>query len=84
LGKGKNLTPPNPQFPQAIVTQLQNLGFTINTYVGIIWVFHDYLTQDTLKESGENELFELEYQHCRLSGFREMGRYVHLLARREN
>lgn len=81
LGKGSKLTPPNPQYPHEVVAQLEQWGFTISTHTGIR-IFHDYLVQSTLEQSEDSELFELEYRYCRTPTFRDMGRYVHLLARR--
>ncbi len=81
LGKGKKLTPPNPQFPHEVVAHLEQLGFTVKTHTGIR-VFHDYLAEENLAKSDESELFELEYKHCRLPTFRDMGRYIHVLAQR--
>ncbi len=80
LGKGKRLTPPNPQYPHEIVEQLQQWGFTITAHTGVR-VFHDYLAKDALEQSDKAELFELEYRYCRIPTYRDMGRYVHLLAR---
>jgi S-adenosylmethionine-dependent methyltransferase len=82
LGKGKRLTPPNPQYPHEIVDQLQQWGFTITAHTGIR-VFHDYLAKDALEQSDKSELFELEYNYCRMPTYRDMGRYVHLLARQD-
>jgi S-adenosylmethionine-dependent methyltransferase len=81
MGKGSKLTPPNPQYPHEIVQYLQNLGFTITAHTGIR-VFHDYLIQDVLEHSSEEELFELEYRYCRMPTYRDMGRYIHILAQR--
>jgi S-adenosylmethionine-dependent methyltransferase len=81
LGKGKRLTPPNPQYPHEIIAQLEQWGFVITTHTGIR-VFHDYLARDILEQSNDAELFELEYRFCRMPTYRDMGRYVHLLARR--
>ncbi len=81
LGKGKRLTPPNPQYPHEVLAHLEQFGFTLTTYTGIR-VFHDYLAASTLENSEVSELFELEYQYCRMPTFRGMGRYVHLLAKR--
>lgn len=82
LGKGNKLTPPNPQYPHEIEEQLRQLGFTINTQTGIR-VFHDYLPDAVRDASNEDELFALEYRYCRTPTFRDMGRYVHFLARRD-
>jgi S-adenosylmethionine-dependent methyltransferase len=82
MGKGSKLTPPNPQYPHEVLEKLHNLGFSITTHTGIR-VFHDYLSKDTLEQSLEAQLFELEYRYCRMPTYRDMGRYVHLLAKRE-
>lgn len=83
LGKGKKLTPPHPQFPHEVIGQLQKWGFTIITHTGIR-VFHDYLSKSTLAISPLTELFELEHQYCRIPTYRDMGRYVHLVAQRND
>ncbi len=82
LGKGKKLTPPNPQYPHDVVAHLEQLGFTVVTQTGIR-IFHDYLTEENLAKSKESELFELEYRYCRLPTFRDMGRYIHVVAKRD-
>jgi len=81
VGKGRRLTPPYPQYPHEIIEYLQQWGFTVITHTGIR-VFHDYLSKETLENSKLDELFELEYRYCRLPTYRDMGRYVHLLAQR--
>jgi S-adenosylmethionine-dependent methyltransferase len=81
LGKGKKLTPPNPQYPHEVVAQLEAWGFTIVNHTGIR-VFHDYLRKDVLEQSDGDELVELENRYSRMPTYRDMGRYVHLLARR--
>jgi S-adenosylmethionine-dependent methyltransferase len=81
MGKGSKLTPPNPQYPHDVIEQLQNLGFTVVTHTGIR-VFHDYLHQEVLTQSSETELFELEYRYCRVPTYRDMGRYIHILAQK--
>ncbi|MGR9053055.1 MAG: methyltransferase domain-containing protein [Gammaproteobacteria bacterium] len=81
LGKGKRLTPPNPQFPHEITALLNQWGFSIETHTGVR-VFHDYLDNDVLAQSSRDELFRLEHRFCRMPTYRDMGRYVHLLARK--
>ena len=81
LGKGSKLTPPNPQYPHEIIQQLQQSGFTIEQHSGVR-VFHDYLSKEALQQTNMSELFELERRYCRLPTYRDMGRYVHLLARK--
>lgn len=81
LGKGNKLTPPNPQYPHEISAHLEQWGFNIKTHTGIR-VFHDYIDKETLAQSNPSELFELERRYCRMPVYRDMGRYVHLLAKR--
>jgi len=81
LGKGAKLTPPNPQYPHDVVDFLQQQGFEITVHTGIR-VFNDYMTKEVLDNSPSEQLFELEYRHCRMPTYRDMGRYVHLVARR--
>jgi tRNA 5-carboxymethoxyuridine methyltransferase len=81
IGQGKKLTPPNPQYPHALIQSLDQAGFSIERHTGIR-VFHDYLTADALQKTAEEELFQLEYRYCRLPTYRDMGRYVHLLCKR--
>ncbi|MEA2029836.1 MAG: methyltransferase domain-containing protein [Campylobacterota bacterium] len=80
-GKGKKLTPPYPQKPEEIVAWLEANGYTIEAHTGIR-VFHDYMSQEVLQESNIDELMELEYEHCRLDVYKNMGRYIHILARK--
>lgn len=82
MGKGSKLTPPNPHYPHQVIEQLQNWGFMVIKHTGIR-VFHDYLSKDILAQSSESELFELEYRYCRMPTYRDMGRYIHLVAQRK-
>ncbi|MDY0136829.1 MAG: methyltransferase domain-containing protein [Thiomicrospira sp.] len=81
IGKGKKLTPPNPQYPHEIKAWLEDWGFDIEIQTGIR-VFHDYLTTEVLNKSDQQELMALEYRFCRMPTYCDMGRYIHLLARR--
>jgi len=81
LGRGKKLTPPNPQYPHAVIAELEQTGFEIIQHTGIR-VFHDYLPPEALAQSSLEDLFTLEYRHCRLPTYRDMGRYIHILFRR--
>jgi S-adenosylmethionine-dependent methyltransferase len=82
LGKGNKLTPPNPQYPHEVLNQLDLLGFTVITHTGIR-VFNDYLSHQAHADTNADELFELEYRYCRMPTYRDMGRYVHMLARKK-
>lgn len=83
LGKGKNLTPPNPQYPEVVIEQLTSLGFSIQQQTGIR-VFHDYMQPKALEKSDLDTLLALEYRHCRQPTYRHMGRYIHVLAKNNN
>ncbi|WP_305909389.1 methyltransferase domain-containing protein [Methylomarinum sp. Ch1-1] len=82
LGKGSKLTPPNPQYPHRVIAELEQCGFETIRHTGIR-VFHDYLTPEALAHSAQDELFALEYRYCRMPTYRDMGRYVHILFRRQ-
>ncbi len=78
LGKGKKLTPPNPQYPHDIIETLGNAGFSVIKQTGIR-IFHDYLPADALEKTDKQALFDLEYRYCRKPTYNAMGRYIHLL-----
>ena len=82
IGKGHKLTPPNPQYPHELLTALTGMGFKVETHTGIR-VFHDYLNQQVRDNSDEATLFALEKRFCRMPTYRDMGRYVHVLLKRE-
>ena len=83
IGKGKKLTPPHPQYPEVVIGWLEALGFEVKVQTGIR-VFYDYLTHEVLEKSNIDELFELEYRHCRQPTYRHMGRYIHVLAKKSS
>jgi S-adenosylmethionine-dependent methyltransferase len=82
MGKGKKLTPPNPQIPEEVCEWLADWGFEITVHTGIR-IFHDYMTPEVLGQTDLDELFALEYRYCRTPTFRTKARYVHVLARRK-
>lgn len=81
FGKSRRLTPPHPQFPHEVLAHLQQSGFKVTLQTGIR-VFYDYLDSGVLAAGDTRELWTLEYRYCRLPTYRDMGRYVHVLARR--
>lgn len=80
-GKGKKLTPPYPQKPGDIIKWLEANGYEIEIQTGIR-VFHDYMQKEALELSKLDELMQLEYKYCREPLYRDMGRYIHILARK--
>ncbi|UQB42181.1 methyltransferase domain-containing protein [Thiomicrospira microaerophila] len=82
IGTGKKLTPPNPHYPHEVQAWLTDWGFDVQEHTGIR-VFHDYLRPEVIEKSDLDELMALEYQYCRTPTYRDMGRYIHLLAQRK-
>jgi len=82
IGQGNKLTPPNPHYPHEIVSFLERANFEIKSFTGVR-VFSDYMTDEVMQKSSVEELFELEAQYCRLPTYREMGRYIHLVAKKD-
>ncbi len=80
-GRGKRLTPPHPQAPETLVAWLEENGFEIEVQTGIR-VFYDYMGKEALESTDLEELMEVEYRYCRKPTFRNMGRYIHILAKR--
>jgi len=80
-GRGKKLTPPHPQRPEIIVAWLKEHGYEIKAHTGIR-VFHDYMDQEAVDHSNIDDLMRLEYEYCRQETFCNMGRYIHILARK--
>jgi S-adenosylmethionine-dependent methyltransferase len=83
IGKGKKLTPPHPQKPEELIEWIESHGFEIVRHTGIR-VFYDYMEAKAQESSDMAELLELERRYCRKDTFRNMGRYIHLLARKSN
>lgn len=81
IGLGNKLTPPNPQYPYEVIETLEANGFKVHQQTGIR-VFNDYLSHTARDITDEDELFTLERRYCRTPGFRDMGRYIHLVCQR--
>ncbi len=80
-GRGKRLTPPHPQAPETLIAWLGANGFDIDVQTGIR-VFYDYMGKEALQNTNFDELMEVEYRYCRRPTFRNMGRYIHILAKK--
>jgi len=83
MGKGKKLTPPNPQIPEEVCAWLQDWGFEIEVHTGIR-VFNDYMTPEAMEQTNQEELLAMEYRYCREATYRNMARYIHLLVKKES
>lgn len=83
MGKGKKLTPPNPQIPEEVCAWLQDWGFDIEIHTGIR-VFNDYMTPEAMAQTNQDELLAMEYRYCREPTYRNMARYIHILAKKSD
>ncbi|WP_294949455.1 methyltransferase domain-containing protein [Sulfurivirga sp.] len=81
LGRGRKLTPPHPQKPEILRGWLKEHGFEPVTQTGIR-VFHDYMPEEARAATDLAELEQVERKYCREPVFRDMGTYIHLLAKR--
>jgi len=81
IGAGDRLSPPHPLFPYVVCEWLLSNGFNIICHSGIR-VFSDYLSAAARAETDANDLYQLEKQYCRLPAYRDLGRYVHLIAKK--
>ncbi|AFJ02245.1 S-adenosylmethionine-dependent methyltransferase [Methylophaga frappieri] len=81
IGKGNRLSPPHPLYPHEVQAKLQAQGFEIIKHTGIR-VFSDYLSAESKANSQPAELQQLEAQYCRMPAYRDLGRYVHFLAKK--
>lgn len=82
MGKGKKLTPPNPQIPEEVCSWLTDWGFEIEVHTGIR-VFHDFMSHEALEKTEVQQLLDLEYRYCREPTYRNMARYIHILAKKQ-
>ena len=80
-GRGKKLTPPHPQKPEDIISWLKSNGYSIEVQTAIR-VFYDYMEPQAKESSSIEDIMELEYRYCREDTFKNMGRYIHILAKK--
>jgi len=80
-GRGSKLTPPHPQKPETIIVWLESHGYRVEVQTGIR-VFHDYMDKEALAHTDTQALLEMEYRYCRQPTFRNMARYIHILAQK--
>jgi len=60
---------------------LNENGFEVKVQTGIR-VFHDYMAKNILEETDNDRLMELEYRYCKGPVYKDMGRYIHILAQK--
>lgn len=80
-GDAGSFTPLNPQRPHEVLEQLQRAGFEILSKRAIR-LAQDLLRRELQAERSWEDLLALEWQYGADEPFWQLGRYVHLLARR--
>jgi S-adenosylmethionine-dependent methyltransferase len=81
--KKKSLLPDNPLDPYQVYQWLEQLGLQIVGKTGVR-VFHDYLRERRQHIEDFDELLALEQRFCRQEPFVNLGRYIHVMARKPN
>ena len=79
-GKGKTLTPTNPQVPEDVYQWLNKFGLETKIKSGVR-VFYDGISRERRKQIEEDELIELEKRYSRIEPFRNLARYIHVLCK---
>jgi S-adenosylmethionine-dependent methyltransferase len=81
-GKQGSLTPLNPLDPIDVINWFAAANLDIICHSGIR-VFHDYILDKTLLSQQGEALIEQELAFSQVLPYRDLGRYVHLLARKK-
>ncbi|VFQ44482.1 methyltransferase domain-containing protein [Desulfoluna butyratoxydans] len=81
-GFSRSFTPLHPLDPSEVETWVAGMGLTVLRKTGVR-VFTEYMRKDVLKDRSYEDTLEVERAHCRKEPFASMGRYVHLLCRKE-
>ncbi len=81
-GRHNSLTPPNPIIPEQILAKLTEAGFEIIRFSGLR-CFYDYFAKESEPEQSLEDLLILERRYRNQSPFREIARYIHIIARRK-
>jgi len=81
-GDGQGLTPISPLDPTAVREQLEDGGYTVISQAGIR-TFSDLTEPTVLSWYSEEDVLAMERSLCEQAPYRDLGRYVLFLARRE-
>lgn len=80
-GHAGGLTPPNPQNPDQVLGTLEQADMDIVCSAGVR-VVYDYLRPDIRQQRSIDDIITLETKLRREPAYWRLGRYVHLIARR--
>ncbi|MCP8898582.1 methyltransferase domain-containing protein [Gilvimarinus xylanilyticus] len=83
LAQRGSLTPINPLQPEVVREHCRERGFTLLCSSGIR-VFCDYILDPERRQRDPDSVLELELAHSRQAPFADLGRYIHLLLRRNS
>lgn len=81
-GHRGGLTPNNPVTQAEVLGWLEAAGFTVLDTIGLR-SFFDYMNKDMQQNREYEDILRLERVYSRLSPYRDMARYIHILARKE-
>ncbi len=76
----KSMTPPNPIEPERVLARLKELGFTIELHAGLR-CFYDFITPEVKDQRSYEDILLLERRYRKLSPYRDIARYVHIIAK---
>lgn len=74
----KGLAPISPLKPAEVLTWLEPLGLTLDTWSGVR-CFYDYMYRDVRKQANLAEVLPLERAYSQLEPWRSLARYQHML-----
>ena len=80
-GHSGGLTPNNPVTYSEVSDWLIDAGFSIIDSIGLR-SFFDYMTKDMQNNRDYDDILRLEKVYSRMSPYREMARYIHVIARK--
>ena len=82
VGERGGLTPISPLDPEEVYGWLASAGFSVISKTGIR-VVHDYLTRDLQSSRSYEDILHMEKLLCRQEPYLSLGRYIHVIARRD-
>ncbi|RZA22982.1 MAG: methyltransferase domain-containing protein [Proteobacteria bacterium] len=77
----QSMTPPNPIEPERVISRLSELGFTLELHAGLR-CFYDFITPEVRDKRNYEQILQLERRYRKQSPYRDIARYVHILARK--
>lgn len=80
-GHPGGLTPPRPQRPHEVVTELERQGFVVESRRGIRLVY-DLMSRGIREARSLEDIEQIEWQYGAQEPFWALGRYVHLICRK--